>query len=415
MSIFMDSHQRQYQQLAKRLTQASAYKLGYPESLLSSEAGGRLVDHRVLGIEPGSLADQLIVNVGSAEKDSEIFDLEVKDIEREVIEIMSRYLCGDKKHVTGYVTSGGTEGNFVSLWWARRKLAGSTLGGKPPVLIYTEQSSHYSIAKIGEQLGLQCLPVCAAESGSMAISDFVACLDELLSRDPDRKVIVAANIGTTLHGAIDDISAIKTILVDRQVDHCIHADAALLGMVLPVLQPFGGVANIFRDLGIDTMAISGHKFLGTPLACGMVLADRNFLQQAFQQDTSVEYAGYIEDITFSGCRSGLAVLMIHNALRSLNVGTERSQIPLMVQRCLANAEYLYGCLVKLLGHGNVAWIPKQFNVVFKRPSMALMKRYRLMPKGDKAVVCVLMNVSCKLLAQFIEDYAFELGRQTSVA
>lgn len=463
MQLNRDSHlfSCDYPALLERLKIAGKFKLGYPESLMTNyltSDGKKIVDNTSLGIVSGSIADRLIVNVGEPETDSLTFDLEVKDFERKVIAMLAQYFGSSFHEVTGYVTSGGTEGNFTSLWWARRYLMAGNARvraemdveieemeqalselesrGKrreqykliyllrqkekmrntliTPVLLFSEQGSHYSIAKIGEQLKLKCVPVQSTAMGFMDLAKFEKTIEKLLNENIYCQFIVSANIGTTLFGAIDDIPKMRQIL-DRCIQkrqsptkYTIHGDAALLGMVLPILKPFGEIGNYFREVGFDTLVISGHKFLGTSLACGVVLTNRAFLNKAFSEDVSVEYAGHIRDITFSGCRSGLNVLQIHNALQSLRLGYDLAEIKTLVQGNLVNAEYFYFNLLKLLGSNQVSWLPNQFNVVFRQPSDRLMKRYRLMPHGNKAVACVLMNVTRELIDQFIADFKSEL-------
>ena len=59
-------------------------------------------------------------------------------------------------------------------------------------------------------------------------------LRETIRINRDLPVIFIANIGTTMKGAVDDVSKVREILDDLAVTNFyIHADAALSGMILP--------------------------------------------------------------------------------------------------------------------------------------------------------------------------------------
>ena len=57
-----------YDALLRYVTDLAHHKLGYPVSLLTYLG---VVDHNVLGIKPGTLANVLLNNVGDPFKDSE--------------------------------------------------------------------------------------------------------------------------------------------------------------------------------------------------------------------------------------------------------------------------------------------------------------------------------------------------------
>lgn len=475
-----ETHTTAYIDLLNKLREEEKYKLGYPESLMSvykdPMSNRKLIDNRILGIEDDSIADKLLLNVGDPAIDSTSFT-EAKHFEREVIDIFGKYFKLDTGEAAGYVTGGGTEGNFSGLWWSRTYL--SQLNHQKtqdikseiyllkkilqenkkvllenfkthyinhsvtwsqsikdiflieviienkkkilkdlsqPILIYTRKHTHYSIEKIADQLNLTCLAIDSQESGQMDIMHFNMTIRELLIHNPYAQLIVAANIGTTTLGAIDNIPEIKRTLdqlikeTKASTHYTIHADAALLGMVLPILKPFGDVKNYFEGCGINTIAISGHKFLGASLACGVLLSTRAFLNQAFPGNNTISYAGSIKDITFPGSRSGLTVLKIHNALKSLRIDHDNSCIERIVKENLQNIKYFSQKLIELLGHDQVSWSTKHFNVIFKKPSDALMRKYQLMPYQNRAIACVLNHVNKDMINNFIDDFQHELKK-----
>ena len=146
--------------------------------------------------------------------------------------------------------------------------------------------------------------------------------------------------------------------------------------------------------------------MGAIIVCGVALTTKSFLEKAFaNSNNNIEYCGNIDDITITGCRAGLNVLWLHNTLMTLKLNEHNDIIKNLVETNLQNAEYFYHELSKIIGYQNVLWIPKQFNIVFDRPSKELISKYKLMPAlSDKVVVCVLTNVTISLIDQFIKDY-----------
>ena len=111
-------------------------------------------------------------------------------------------------------------------------------------------------------------------------------LRETIRINRDLPVIFIANIGTTMKGAVDDVSKVREILDDLAVTNFyIHADAALSGMILPFVdepQPYG------FDAGFDSVAVSGHKMIGAPLPCGVTLTRAEYVSRIAR---SIEYVG----------------------------------------------------------------------------------------------------------------------------
>lgn len=445
--------------LLRYVDELARHKLGYPVSLLTYLG---VVDNEMLGIKPGTLANVLLNNVGDPFKDSETSLLEVKRHEREIISILEEFYGMKKDDARGYVTTGGTEGNFAGLWWSKRflisqsldhlikvddiiklknkeeneltkaltKIPLTDLGSRvdqlqkivdikntvnsnknivqqllTPTVFYTKGHTHYSVPKISEILHLNIRPVSSNEDGSMDLNDFKK---ELLLHQgafPHSPLIVIANIGTTITGAIDNVPGMKKTLdsMPRKPMYTMHMDGALTGFVLPIIKPFGNISNYFDELGINTLSVSAHKYPGLSQPCGIILAKKNFFDKAFEKsERSVEYVGNILDVTITGSRSGLNVLMFYNALHSLGLNDGTEKLKKMVSENLKNAKYLYEKLKQLYGVEKV-YYPKQFNIIFPRPSQGIARKYQLMLTGEKATICVLTNVTESLIDEFIND------------
>ncbi|MBX3708867.1 MAG: hypothetical protein KIT56_04290 [Gammaproteobacteria bacterium] len=452
-----------FSELLRYVNHLASHKLGYPVSLLTYLG---IVNNKILGIKSGTLANVLLNNVGDPFKDSETSLLEVKKHEREIIAILEKFYGLPLNEARGYVTTGGTEGNFAALWWSKRylinqsldtliqkdnliklqqkeeqeletKLAKIPTNNYPdrikylqktiniknsiaenknitqqlltPTVFYCKNHTHYSIPKISEILRLNTRPVASNEDGSINLNDFKKEILLHTGAYPYSPVIAIANIGTTITGAIDNVPGMKQILTEMMTvpNYTIHMDGALTGFVLPIVKPFGNVANYFDAIGVNTLAVSAHKYPGLSQPCGIILAQKDFFNKAFEKsERSIEYVGNIVDVTITGSRSGLNVLMFYNALLSLGLDKNTNKLTKMVNENIENANYLYKKLIEIYGPEKIHY-PHHFNVSFPRPSQELAKKYQLMLTGNNATICVLTNATKRLIDQFIKDLKFE--------
>lgn len=454
-----DKYLRELKALLRQMHRLADHKLGYPVSLLTYIG---IVDNKILGINPGTLANVLLNNVGDPFVDSQTSLMEVKKHERKLLRILANYFGLDKDQIRGYVTTGGTEGNFASLWWSKRYLVSCALPTLiktddliksqlkeeqdlaaglvkiplndyehraeqlqkildlkmaisenknivqqllTPTVFYTKDHTHYSIPKVAEILRLNIRTIIPNNDGSMNLDDFKKELILHQGAHPHSSAIIIANIGTTITGAIDNVPGMRNIVeaFNPKIPHTIHLDGALAGFVLPLLKPFGDVKNYFDDIGVNTIAFSAHKYPGLSQPCGIILAKKSFFEKAFDKsERNIEYVGNIRDVTITGSRSGLNVLMFYNALYTLGLASGTEKLEKMLKENIDNAKYLYRALATLFGEDKV-YYSNNFNVIFPRPSMALAKKYQLMLTGEKATICVLSNVTKPLINQFIDE------------
>ena len=269
--------------------------------------------------------------------------MEVKKHERELIAILEQYYGLPKDGARGYVTTGGTEGNFAGLWWSKRYLITSDIDRLihfddlvkqqtkteqalavaltkiplnayqaraehlqkmldikneiadnknivqqllTPTIFYSKSTTHYSIPKIAEIQHANIRPVLANPEGSLDLADFQKQLLLHQEAHPYSPIIVVVNIGTT--SATDDVPSVKLLdKAKRKPKYTIHADGALTGFVLPIIKPFGDVPNYFDAIGVNTMAVSAHKYPGLSQPCGIILARREFLKKHLKKASVV--------------------------------------------------------------------------------------------------------------------------------
>ena len=173
------------------------------------------------------------------------FLVNTHEIEYEVINTFADMMHLERREAWGYVTSGGTEGNMYGLYMGREIF--------PDGVVYFSQDTHYSVVKIMRLLKARNIMIKSQPNGEIDYDD----LYESIRINRDAPVIFMANIGTTMKGAVDDVSRVRAILKDLAVTNSyIHADAALSGMILPFVdepQPYG------FDVGFDSVAISGTQ------------------------------------------------------------------------------------------------------------------------------------------------------------
>jgi histidine decarboxylase len=316
-----------------------------------------------------------------------------REMEREVVHFISELLRAPPGGTWGYVTNGGTEGNLYGLYLARELL--------PKGIVYCSEETHYSVAKNIHFLGMRSITVRSQKNGEIDYLD----LRETLRVNRDKPAILFANIGTTMTEARDDIGTMQALLDEFAIrDSYIHCDAALCGGFAPFLDP--RPAFDFAD-GADSVSISGHKFFGSPIPCGIVIARKGHVERIAR---SIGYTGSL-DTTITGSRNGFTPLVLWHRIRSLGLEGLRRR----TDSALALAAYAE---VRMRDAGIPAWRnPNALTVVFPKVSDGLMKRWQLATQGVSHLV-VMPNVTReqidRLIDDLIEDYRIEAGEEARV-
>lgn len=318
-------------------------------------------------------------NVGDPFQKS-TYPLNTLDFEREVVDTFAELAELPLGEHWGYVTSGGTEGNMYGLYLAREL--------HPNGMVYFSEHCHYSVAKMLRLQHTSSIMIKAQPNGEMDYED----LRESIRINRHLPPIIFANIGTTMTGAIDRLDKIREILDGLALhEHYIHADAALHGLGLPFVDnppPWN-----FAD-GIDSLSISGHKWLGTPVPCGIALARSRHVNHIAR---AVEYVG-VNDTTITGSRSAFAPLMIWYALQKWG----REGLRANIRHSLELAQY---AVDRFQEAGVDAWRnPSSPIVVFPRPDDALAQRWSLAIEAKIGHIICLPHMDRRLVDRFIDDY-----------
>lgn len=339
-------------QLLSHLEQSIDESLGYPAAM----------DFDYHALYP--FLDYSLNNIGDPFT-ATTYKLNTYSFEREVVEFYARHTRAPEDAWWGYVTNGGTEGNLYGLYLAREIY--------PQGIVYHSQDTHYSVSKNLHFLGMKNIMIRSQKNGEIDYDD----LRETLKIRRDAPPIIFANIGTTMTEARDDLGKIREILEQLAIsNYYIHSDAALSGGYLPFLERDDHWD--FTD-GAHSISISGHKFIGSPIPCGIVLALKNNVERIAR---SVSYIGS-RDTTVTGSRNGFSPLILWQAIKQLGADglAERAE------RAQAIAAY---AVTRLQQAGVQAWRNnKAVTVVFPQPAAKIRERWQLATaNGISHVVCM---------------------------
>lgn len=320
-----------------------------------------------------------------------------------------------------------------------------------PVLFYSS-ASHYSVRKLADLLELptfgslgreqypgQCpldgdwpdsVPV--DENEAIDLRKLVTLVDFFAEKD--HPIAVVFNYGTTFTGAYDDVEEAVAELVplfrkhgiyERRFRHehrgrtfdCIrkgfwlHVDGALGAGHVPFLpeapategnEAFSYPIFDFR-LDIQSLVVSGHKWLGAPSPCGVFMTRNKYL---LTNDVP-EYVGVI-DSTLAGSRDGLGALLLWDQLARTSA-TKRGD---EVRQALRLAAYAQGRLAQIYGRNKVHRAPGSLAVVFPRPKrIELVQKYALASRGDQSHLFVMRHVTKELIDALLEDLRRELEKE----
>jgi histidine decarboxylase len=358
----------------QRMREAHADHLGYPYNLIGQAS------------TPAALGSYLINNLGDPYAGSH-YGSEVCDLEREAVAwLMRLWECDAPEDYWGSVVASGTEGNIWALYLAREAL--------PEAVLIHSAEAHYSIPKAARILRMQAISVPCDAEGAIRPDALSATLSGL---DRQQGVILALTCGTTVKGAHDDIGDAMTRLDAAGFDasrRFVHVDGALNAMVLPFLDDVPeGLRPSFRH-GIDSLSTSGHKMIGTPMPCGVLIARRPHVARVAR---AIAYLRS-DDTTLMGSRNGHAVLAVWTRLMGHGMEGFRRDAETCRQQAESLAEDLRAQGVSVLLN------PFSLTVIFPEPDPATVKRFQLSCSGGQAHAIVMPNVGDAQVRRFRDAY-----------
>jgi histidine decarboxylase len=355
-----------------KLEVATTNHMGYPYNL--SHDYSRL--KQFIDFSINNLGDPFIESNYGVH--SRVFEIAVLDWFADIWHI-------SKNDYWGYITNSGTEGNLHGIWTGRENF--------PTGILYASEDSHYSVFKAARMFKIPCEKITSNEEGSINLEH----LKEQLLKNKGRPAIININIGTTLKGAIDDLDSIIDLLhecgYDDDKDFYLHLDGALVGIMISLLE---SDYISFAKKPIGSISVSGHKFIGSPIPCGVVITRLKHITALSQ---NIEYINS-RDATIMGSRNGHAPLFLWYTL----VSKCKDGIYRDIINCIENAKYVKSKLEEKNVEG--VMLNKWSNtVVFKRPSdNKFILKYQLACSGDLAHIVVMPNIDTAKLDRFVEDY-----------
>ncbi len=343
---------------AKEITARKFNQLGYPfdQNTQFHEFYKWLADTK--------LCDITLINVGNPYKTD--WDMLNTDyFECESIDFIASRFGFDDNH-WGVIANGGTDGNMHGIYFGRKALAAKS--SRPPVL-YVSAEAHYSLQKIGDVQNVEVRPIRAHEMGQMDVEDFAEKLD------PSRPALVAIAIGGTFKGAIDDQKAINEVLLEKKpVASYRHLDVALFGGYLPFLDdPAAREIVDVSKMNFDSIAVSGHKFLGMNEPAGIFICHKDILKLV--EGAPIPYLKYSIP-TISCSRSGFDALKLYWHIKSLGDDGFKAQ----AGHVLEMGKLLEKSLLErgIKAHRN----PYSNTVFFTRPQEKIVKKYAMACNDD---------------------------------
>ena len=310
---------------------------------------------------------------------SSYYGLDSREFEREVLNWFAKLHNAPQDNYWGYVTNGGTEGNLYGLYLARELY--------PKGVVYYSQDTHYSVSKNIRVLNMEHVMIKSKRNGEMDYDD----LHHMLSTWRSAPPVIFANVGTTMKEGFDNIAKIKEVLKQLAIpEYYIHVDAALGGMTLPFID---GAPIFDFTTGVQSISISGHKVIGSPIPCGVVLALKSNVGRVSR---AVEYVGSL-DSTLSGSRNGFTPILLWYAIKKYGFNGFKK----LTRKCLRMAEYT----VKTMnGKGINAWKNDHaITVVFPKPNDKVCEKWKLAVQDNVAHIICMPHVTESIINEIIKD------------
>ena len=303
--------------------------------------------------------------------------------EKSVIDFFANLWNINEPDYWGYVTTCGTEGNLHGMLLAREKLGNA--------IIFTSRETHYSIFKAANYYNLDLNVI---DSNVMGEIDYDILSEEIKKHKKD-KIIINVNIGTTVKGAVDNIDKICKIISDNDIkreNFYIHCDGALFAMIIPFIKD---IPQLSFEYPIDSISVSGHKMLGCPMPCGIIVTRKENIKNL---EKKIDYLNSL-DTTIMGSRNGQTSLYLWYGLRKKGYDGIKKE----VFDSINNANYLNS---KMRENNILSFINNNSStVVFEKPNnMDFIKKWQLACESDIAHVIVMPNITKDKIDIFVNEF-----------
>lgn len=295
------------------------------------------------------------------------YKMDSKKIELMIIDMIKENLKLPKSEYFGYITSGGTEGNF---WGIREGFSKF----KDGVLYYSEEA-HYSVEKFVKFDNVSKLDNCKISSTLSGKIDTEKLIEAIRENwySKNKPAILVLTWGTTKTGEKDDIKIIQETLKEEKIPYYLHIDAALYGGIPNNQDNAPIISNL--NIDFDSIAISLHKYIGSPKVNGIIIAKKK---------TNRKYIDYIgqEDTTYLGSRDSLN-FSVYQQIKELFYRSKYNEY-------MENIEYMEELLKKM----NIEYSKCEDGNIFvlEKVSDKLCEKYQLssFEKNGKAYIHIVI-------------------------
>jgi histidine decarboxylase len=309
-----------------------------------------------------------------------------------------------------------------------------------PVLFFSD-ATHYSIKKLAQVLQLKSFEEIAVKEGYKnpyepngkwpklipTKKDGAIDVDMLVKYasffiEKGYPIIVNFNYGTTWTGAYDNVALAveklivvlkkhrmyeRTIIINgkeyRRSGFWFHVDGALGAAMVPFLKMGESLKeqqkSVFPEfdfkLEIQSISMSGHKWIGIPWPCGIYMTKNKYL---ISNDVP-SYVGSL-DSTLAGSRNGMSSLLMWDYIAQRSYDNLKQE----AKNALLLAEFAERELIKLYNNERVYRAPGSLAVIFPKPkNIELVKKYALASSGDFSHLFIMRHVTEGLILSLIND------------
>jgi len=367
----MDTKKKILDEFEEYIKDRTKYHLGYPYNLdFQYEELARFFKYSI-----NNLGDPF--NASNYGVHSRKFELEILEFFAKLWKI---------KNYWGYVTNSGTEGNLQAILVGRENF--------PNGILYASEESHYSVFKAAHFYRMEAKSIKTNWQGTINLESLKEAIDLT------KPVILNVNIGTTVKGAVDDLIGIINVLKELKIPrekYFIHCDGALFAIILSFLNKKKIPMSFDFNLPIDSIAISGHKFIGCPMPCGVFITRKNLMTPLLKP---IEYLNSV-DSTITGSRNGLSSLFIWNVIKTKGIEGFKNDVTSIMDK----SEYLLSELRKL----NISSYKNELSstIIFERPKEEFVLKWQLACTGDIAHVVVMPSITFEKLDLFLKEIKYQ--------
>lgn len=251
-------------------------------------------------------------------------------------------------------------------------------------------------------------------------------------------ILVCFNYGTTFKGAYDDVEAAGNALLpilkkyglderkvyydpedptkyDIRSGYWFHVDAALGAAYMPFIEMAYNMGKIsqrgpnfdFRLPFVHSIAMSGHKWIGAPLPCGIYMTKTKY---QLRPPDEPEYIGS-QDTTFAGSRNGFSAILFWDYLAQNSYEAQVNKV-LYTENIATYAYLQLKALEEKLDED--LWVrhtPLSLTIRFKRANDDIVFKYSLSGetlyvKGQKreySHIFIMAHVTTTLIDELIQD------------